>query len=287
LIFACLQKNVPAALLVLSIAGGAADAGMTQAALDGLAVEPPPNAALPLDLQFLDEDAQPRTFGEMLAEKPAVIVFADYTCRTLCGPILSFVTAGLEQSGLVAGTDYRLIVVGLDPRDDLQSARAAKAARSSSSAPLAAATIMLKGETATIAAVAEALGYRYSYDAEHDQFAHPAAAFVVTPAGRVNRVLSALGLDGTDLRLALVEAGEGRVGSFGDHLRLLCYGFDAVRGAYTETVTLWLEVAAVATMFTMVVAVVAMNAKTRQVASPGPLMGSAEHARDARGSRPS
>jgi protein SCO1 len=283
---ACLQK-VPAALLVLSIAGGAAEAGVTQAVLDGLTVEPRPDAALPLDLRFLDEDGQPRTFGGMLAGKPAVVVFADYTCRTLCGPILTFVAAGLEQSGLAAGADFGLVVVGLDPRDDLQSARASKAARIGDGTPLAAATVMLKGEEAAITAVAGALGYRYAYDAEHDQFAHPAAAFVVTPAGRVTRVLSVLGLDGPDLRLALVEAGEGRVGSFGDRLRLLCYGFDAVRGIYTETITLWLEVAALATMSGMAAAVVAMNAKSRQAASHRPLLNSGECGRDARGPRPS
>jgi protein SCO1/2 len=265
---------------------------MTQTALDSLTVEVRPGAALPLELPFLDEDAQPRTFGEMLAGRPAVIVFADYTCRTLCGPILTFVASGLERSGLAAGADYRLVVVGLDPRDDLQSARAAKAARISSGTPLAEATVMLTGDDASITAVADALGYRYAYDAEHDQFPHPAAVFVVTPAGRVSRVLSALGIDGPDLRLALVEAGGGRVGSFGDRLRLLCYGFDAVRGIYTETITLWLEVAAAATIVGMAAALVVMNRKTRQAASPGPVFSSAEgksagSTRDASGRRSS
>jgi protein SCO1/2 len=281
---ACLRKTASAALLVLLIAGGAgAEAGMTQAALDDLAVEPRPDAALPPGLRFLDEEAQPRTFAEILAGKPAVVVFADYTCRTLCGPILSFVSTGLEQSGLAAGVDYKLVVIGLDPKDDLQAARAAKAARIGSGTPLAEATVMLKGEEAAITAVAAALGYRYAYDAERDQFAHPAAAFVVNPAGRVSRVLSALGLDGADLRLALVEAGEGHVGSLGDRLRLLCYGFDAVRGVYTEAITLWLELAAIATVLGMAVAVVVMNAKSQRGALPGQLLSSGECGRDAHG----
>jgi protein SCO1/2 len=271
---------------MLLIAGGAgAETGMTQAALDDLAVEPRPDAALPPGLRFLDEEAQPRTFDEILAGKPAVVVFADYTCRTLCGPILSFVSAGLEQSRLAAGDDYKLVVIGLDPKDDLQSARAAKAARIGSGTPLAAATVMLKGEEAVIMAVAAALGYRYAYDSEHDQFAHPAAAFVVNPAGRVSRVLSALGLDGTDLRLALVEAGEGHVGSLGDRLRLLCYGFDAVRGVYTEAITLWLELAAIVTMLGMAAAVVVMNTKLQRGALSGPVPGSARCGRDDSGSR--
>jgi protein SCO1 len=255
---------IVAVILMLLIAGRpSAEAGFTQAALDDIAVEPKPGATLPLGLRFTDESGQPRMLGEVLAGKPAILVFADYTCSTLCGPILTFVATGLEQSGLAAGADYRLVVIGLDPKDSLESVRATKAARVGSGTALAAATVMLTGEEAAIKAATAALGYRYVYDAEHDQFAHPAAAFAVDSAGRVTRVLSALGIDGGGLHLALVEAGEGHVGSFGDRLRLLCYGFDPVRGIYTETITLWLELAAAATLLSMVGAILFMNAKAR------------------------
>jgi protein SCO1 len=254
-----------AALLTLLVAGGAgAHAGLTQAVLDDVAAEPRSDAALPLGLRFRDENGQPRTLGDVLAGKPAILVFADYTCRTLCGPVLTFVAAGLERSGLAAGTDYGLVVIGLDPKDDLEAARVTKIARIGSGTPLATATVMLTGEEAAITAATAALGYRYAYDAEHDQFAHPAAAFAVNSAGRVTRVLSGLTLDGAELRMALVEAGEGRVGSFGDRLRLLCYGFDPVRGVYTEKITLWLELAAMFTLFSMAVALVVMNAISRR-----------------------
>ena len=254
-----------AALLMLLIAGGAgAQAGLTPAVLDEVAAEPRSDAALPLGLRFSDDSGQPRTLGDVLAGKPAIVVFADYTCRTLCGPVLTFVAAGLERSGLAAGADYGLVVIGLDPKDDLAAARAAKVARIGSGTPLAAATVTLTGEEAAIRAATAALGYRYTYDAEHDQFAHPAAAFAVNSGGRVTRVLSGLTLDGAELRMALVEAGEGRVGSLGDRLRLLCYGFDAVRGVYTEKITLWLELAAIFTLFGMAVAMVVMNALSRR-----------------------
>jgi len=257
-----------AAILMLLIAGGAvAEAGVTQAVLDDVAVEPRSDAALPLGLRFLDESAQPRTLGDVLAGKPAIVVFADYTCRTLCGPVLTFVAGGLERSGLAAGADYRLIAIGLDPKDDLESARAARAARIGAGTPLAAATVMLTGDEAAIRAATAAVGYRSAYDAEHDQFAHPAAAFAVSSAGRVTRVLSGLTLDGAGLRMALVEAGEGQVGSLGDRLRLLCYGFDPVRGMYTEKITLWLELGAIFTLLSMAFAVVVMNAKSRHGAA--------------------
>jgi protein SCO1/2 len=257
--------NILAALLMLLIAGGAgAQAGLTQAVLDDVTAEPRSDAALPLGLRFSDENGQPRTLGDVLAGKPAILVFADYTCRTLCGPILTFVAAGLERSGLAAGADYGLVVIGIDPKDDLAAARAAKVVRVGAGTPLAAATVMLTGEEAAIRGTTAALGYRSAYDAEHDQFAHPAAAFAVNSAGRVTRVLSGLTLDGAELRMALVEAGEGRVGSLGDRLRLLCYGFDPVRGVYTEKITLWLELAAIFTLFAMAAGMVVMNAISRR-----------------------
>lgn len=284
---ACWRDALAVALLASLISGGAGEAGMTQAALDDLTVESPPGAALPPALRFLDEDARPRTLADVLAGRPAVVVFADYTCRTLCGPILTFVSAGLERSGLAPGADYRLVVIGLDPRDDPQSARAMKAARIGAGTPLAAATVALSGEEGAIRAAAAAVGYRYAYDAEHGQFAHPAAAFVVNPAGQVSRVLSALGIDGTDLRLALVEAGEGHVGSLGDRLRLLCYGFDSVRGMYTEAVTLWLELAAIVTVLSMAAGIVAMNARSRRGMLAETLADSAGCGQDVPGPGPS
>src|SRR5262249_38285935 len=152
---------VLAALLTLLIAGGAgAQAGLAQAVLDDVAAEPRSDAALPLGLRFSDESGQARTLGDVLGAKPAIVVFADYTCRTLGGPVRTFVAAGLERSGLAAGVDYRLVVIGLDPKDDVESARVAKVARIGSGTPLAAATILLTGEEAAITAATAALGYR-------------------------------------------------------------------------------------------------------------------------------
>jgi protein SCO1/2 len=109
------------------------------------------------------------------------------------------------------------------------------------------ATTMLIGSAATVDAVTAAAGYRYVYDGEHDQFANPAAVYVITPERRIARVLSGLGLDANDLRLALVDAGRGQIGTFVDHLRLFCYGFDPAQGIYTMSIERALRVMALAT----------------------------------------
>ena len=107
---------------------------------------------------------------------------------------------------------------------------------------------MLTGSDVAIRAVTQAAGYSFVYDPTHDQYAHPAAAYVITAQGRVARVLSGVGLTGPDLRLALVEAGEGKIGGIADAIHLLCYGFDPARGIYTASITKLLNIGGAATV---------------------------------------
>jgi protein SCO1/2 len=240
------------ALVAVTIAAAAAvpsvaKAGLTPAELGRASAQAHPGAQLPLALRFVDDNGTARTLGDALGGRPGVLVFSDYTCRTLCGPILEFVAAGLVHSGLRAGTDYGLVAVGLNPKNLVADARAMRAAHFDTASPLANAATLLTGDEAAIHSLTRAAGYNYQYDAEHDQFAHATAVYAITPQGRVARALSALGLDGNDLRLALIDAGDGRVGSFIDHLRLLCYRFDPAQGIYTSMIERWLTAACAAT----------------------------------------
>lgn len=254
-----------AALLALA---APAQAGFSAAQLQALAATPRPNAALPLDRAFVDETGRSRTLREALGGKPAVLIFADYTCHTLCGPILDFAAAALRQSALQPGGDFRLVVIGLDPKDGLDAARVMRVERVGTDDPLARAAVFLTGQAADIEAATHALGYAYAYDAAADQYAHPAAAYVLDAGGKVTRVLSGLGLSGSDMRLALVAAGQGQVGTLGDRIRLLCYGYDPVRGIYTERITLLLEIAAAVTVAALGGSIVLMNAIARRRAAP-------------------
>lgn len=236
--------------LALLAAGAQVHAALPPRVIGDVAVDARPGAPLPLSLRFIDDSGVPRTLGEALGKRPAVLVFADYTCRTLCGPILEFAANGLEHSGLTPGADYRLVVVGLDPKDGLEQARAMRSAHLNGS-PLSDASTMLIGNEAAVRIITQAAGYHYAYDAEHDQFAHPAAAYVISPEGRIARVLSGIGLNGSDLRLALVDAGEGQIGTFIDHVRLLCYGFDPAQGIYTSAIERWLMAAAAGTVIVL------------------------------------
>jgi len=245
-----------------------ARAQVAAAQLKSVEAAPEPNAALPLGAGFVDEAGRPLTLGDAIGGLPTVLVFVDYTCRTLCGPILDFTVTGLGKSGLEPGADYRLVAVGIDPKDGSSAALAMRQAHIDRGDPIGRNASFLSGTQSSIHAVTQAAGLRYYYDAEHDQYAHPAAAFVIDGKGRVRRVLSPLGLDGADLRLAIVDAGQGLVGTLADRIHLLCYSYDPVKGIYTERITAMLSVAAVITLLALFGGISLMAAREKRSQTP-------------------
>jgi protein SCO1 len=215
---------------------GPAVAALSETDLARIEAAPQPDATLPLLLSLQDEQGEAKPLQLWLGNKPSIWILTDYTCETLCGPIISIVSESLRHTGLRPGSDFRLIVAGIDPKDTAADATTMKNAQVGAEGSLARHTSFLRATSGGIAELTQAFGFRSVYDRERDQFAHPAAAFVVTPAGHIARVLSGLALDPTNLRLALVDAGQGRVGSWVDHVRLMCYGFDPSRGVYTAAV---------------------------------------------------
>jgi protein SCO1/2 len=216
---------------------------------DNVGISVPTDAAVPLDAS-VDADGR-RAMLRDLISRPTVFVFADYTCTTLCGPIVASVASALEQSGLRAGEEFQLLVVGLDPKDGAADAARMRRDHLGGDAALDSASTFATADRATVPRLTAALGYRYAYDDERDQFVHPGAAYVLRADGHVSRVLTGLGLSGGDIRLALVEAGEGRIGSFGDQVRLLCSGFDPAHGAYNVMVSRLLMGAGAATILVL------------------------------------
>jgi protein SCO1/2 len=235
--------------LILSLTANAAHAGLSERDLAGVSLAPPPGATVPLDLLFRDLSGQRLSLKKAIDNKPALLVLVDFTCRTICGPALMIASSALAETGLRATNDYRLIVVGLDPKDTATDALAMLGQIEDPA--VAAATTVLSGDAAAVRALTAAIGYKFTYDADADQFAHPAGTVVITGDGRVSRVLSSLALNPLDLRLALVEAGQGRTGSLADRLTLLCYGFDAVHGIYTALIWRVLEAAASLTILVL------------------------------------
>lgn len=216
--------------------------GLTAADIGSVGVQPPAGARAPLGLGFATTAGRRLSLATALDGKPAVLVFADYGCRSLCGPALTLTRVGLEHTGLKPGRDFVLAVAGLNPRTTRDQARAMMDG-ALGAGPLRAATVALQGDAASSPALARALGYHYRWDAAHGQFAHPVAAFVLAPDGRLVRALSEIGLKGRDLRLALTAAAGGRIGGALGLIKAHCYGFDPLIGAYDTGVAAGVKLA--------------------------------------------
>ena len=145
----------------------------------------------------------------MVADAPAVIVFADYRCTQLCSPILAVTGQALAKSGLDPGRDYRLIVVGFNPAATAADARQMVAGQIGFDTPVGRATFPLMGSERSVRQLTTSVGYHFVYDAENTRFAHPAALLIVTPGGRLSRLLTGLSITGDDARSALIEAKSG------------------------------------------------------------------------------
>ena len=239
---------IPAVIAVLStpIVQPLALARVTPADYRNVEISVPADASLPLAVHVNDGTGRARSLRELIA-RPTVLVFADYTCRTLCGPIVAFVTSALERSGLPPGEQFQLLVVGLDAKDGASDATAMRKKYLTPGSALDRASEFVTTDRPTVQLLTAALGYRYKYDEDNDAYVHPAAAYVLNGDGRVARVLTGIGLSGGDIRLALIEASEGKIGTFRDQVRLLCSGFDPAHGTYNLLIWHLLELATLAT----------------------------------------
>lgn len=215
-------------LALLMLLCGPAYAALTQAELDTVGVNLPKGATLPLDLGV-----------------SVVLIFADFDCPHICDAALAQTADQLAQTGLVAGRDYRLAVVGLDPRDSAATAEQFIARQTP--APMRAGITLLQPADAQLAAMTRALGYGYAYDPEPGSFAHPAARYVLAADGIVSAVVPAFGASPQALRARLVGARFG-TGAAATSLILLCYGFDPVTGRYSLAIWRVLTAACLATV---------------------------------------
>ena len=224
-------------ILVLALWPAAAMAGLTEAQIGQVALSPPPQARMPTALVFKDLKGRDISLGDAIAGRPTLLLPADFTCTQICGPALSIAASALSQTGLQAGRDYSLVVVGIDAKDSIDDAR-----RFTSGQVGGPGVSVLTGNSEDINSLMSAIGYRFQRDSANDAIAHPAAYVTLDADGRVSRVLSSLALQPTDLRLALIEAGNGKIGGLTGRIALLCYGFDAVHGIYTRQIATMLRI---------------------------------------------
>jgi protein SCO1 len=233
------------ALVLFSLPSKAA---LSSKQLSAAILDPIAGAALPLKAKFTTSAGAALALGDAVGDKPAAVILVDYTCRFICGTTLAIAAYGLSATDLEAGRDFSFIVMGIDPKDKPADAKAMKDAQLAPYPGLQAAAHFLNGDAAAIASVTSALNYTPIYDAETDEYAHPAGVVILTPDGRVSRVISGLNLNPVMFKAALTDAGRGPLSSRVEGVRLLCYGHSPLHGAYAATVRAALAAGGVLTL---------------------------------------
>jgi len=215
---------------------------------------------LPLDAAFEDEAGRAVRLGDYFGAKPVVLAFVYYDCPMLCTQVLSALTSTLGVLSLDAGKEFAIVIVSIDPRETpgLAAAKKAQYLERYRRPTGEAGWHFLTGEQPQIERVTKAAGFRYVWDKDTKQFAHPTGIIVVTPDGRPARYLFGVEYGPRDLRLALLEASEGRIGSAVDSLLLYCYHYDPMTGRYGLVIMRVLRIAGVATVLALVGLVVVM-----------------------------
>jgi protein SCO1 len=216
--------------------------------------DPKLNAQIPLDTPFVDEFGQPATLREYTGKKPLVLVFAYYTCPMLCTQVEQSVVGTLKMISFNPGTDYDVVFVSFDPSDTPDAALKKKHEALSRFARPAtdAGWHFLTGTRESIDAVTKAADFRYNYDETTKLYGHASGILLLTPDGRISRYFFGVEYPPSNVRLGLVDASAGKIGTVADHILLFCYQYDPTKARYSATVLTVLRMGGVVTLFCMV-----------------------------------
>jgi len=230
-----------------------------------------PGAQVPMDLQFRDEQGAGVTLRAFAQGKPLLLVPVQHHCPNICGVTLAGLLQAIGSQSLRPGEDFAVVTFGIDPRERPNDAKDALDQLLQEFPGFPRGAIHgLTGTATDIATVTRALGYRYAWDGELGQYDHVAATAVLTPDGRLTHWLYGVAPEPADLKLALTEAGQGRIGSFGDQLLLLCYHYDPATGRYSTAIWTSLQALAAVTLLGLVAWIAAAVYRERRTAGGRP-----------------
>jgi protein SCO1 len=270
IVLACIWTAVPGAQMTGAPAAGyKREPGMTAstvpAALREIGFDQHIGRHLPLNAQVRDEQGRLGPLAQYFGSRPVLLVFAYYSCPMLCTQVVNGVATAVGVLSLEPARDFDVVVISFDPHDTPATAAEKKAIyleryrRPGASEG----SHFLTADPPSIDQLTKAAGFRYVWDARTNQFAHPTGVIVVTPDGRLARYLFGIDYGPRDLRLALVEASAGRVGSAVDSLLLYCYHYDPMTGRYGLIVMRVLRVAGAATVLALAALIVVLKRRER------------------------
>lgn len=204
--------------------------------LEGIGITEHLNATIPLDLPFADENGKPVTLRDYFkGDKPVILDLGYYRCPMLCGLVLNGLTDAMKPLDWTAGEKFTVIAVSVDPLETPTLAKLKKQTYMKEYARPDGVSgwHFLTGPESSITALTEAVGFGFKWNEKRQEFAHAAVLTILTPEGKVSRYLYGVQFETKDLRLSLLEASQGKIGSTMDRIILFCHRYDPTAGTYT------------------------------------------------------
>ena len=230
-----IRRALVACACLLLIDTAVAHAPMAPADLDQRAgFDQRLGAQVPMDLHFRDGAGQSRSLQQIAHGKPILLALGYYRCPNLCDAVLHGLANAVTTLTLRPGQDFAVVFVSIDPHEQPGDAAASQRmlAAAQPSARVGQWHFLTGGEM-DVQRLAQAIGFRYFLDPRNNQYAHAAGLVVLAADGRVTQYMFGVDYPPRSLRLALVNASHGRLGSLVDQLVLLCCGYDPATGRYS------------------------------------------------------
>jgi protein SCO1/2 len=192
-------------------------------------------AQVPQNLTFTDENGNEVRLGDYFDEdKPVLLTLIYFNCPMLCSLVLNGMIDALQDTDMAPGKQFEMVTVSFNPAEGPTLAKLKKQnyVKDYGVAGASQGWHFLTGEEPQIQSLTETIGFKYQWNEERQEFAHAAAIFVLTPDGKVSRYLYGVAFEPKDLRLALLEASDGKIGNTVDRVLLYCYQYDPESGSY-------------------------------------------------------
>jgi len=222
-----------------NVAGAQILADELPSELDGVGIVQRLDETLPLDLAFVEHTGRNVTLADYInGERPVIVTLNYYKCPMLCSLTLNGLVDGLRDAGLSLGTDYDIVTVSINPNEGPELAAQNRRGYLAALDVQVGDTVwpFLTGTQADIESLAKAIGFGYRFDERSGEYAHTASITFVTPDGRISKYMNDVQFPGQDLRLALVDASQGRTGTLMDTLLLFnCFQWDPEAGSYVPS----------------------------------------------------
>jgi protein SCO1 len=225
---------------------------------NGVTIQQKLNAPIPLDLVFHDETNQTVPLWKYFRDKPVVLSLVYFNCPSLCPMSLHETVTSLKRVALEPGRDYNVVVVSFDPKDTPREAELTKTkykAQFGNRNGYDTGWHFLTGDQESISKLAESVGFRYRWDNDSKQFIHAGGIMVATPDGKLSRYFYGIDYAPADLRMALVDASQHKIGSPVDYVLLFCFHYDPTQGKYTLAIVNLLKIAGGLTVLLLVIGI--------------------------------